>query len=188
MLDCEIKELSPALRDDYLAFFDRDAFADNPHWAKCYCYFNHAPHDREDWEARTGEQNRAAAADLIDRGIMHGYLAYVDGRPAGWCNANLIRHYTILKGNTQDPDRTGAITCFVVAQPYRGAGVARRLLDAACEGSRARGITLVEAYPRREAATDASNYHGPLALYLEAGFEPVSESDNIVTVQKRLHT
>ncbi len=31
----EVVALTPARRDDYLAFFDRVAFADNPEWAKC---------------------------------------------------------------------------------------------------------------------------------------------------------
>ncbi len=35
----DIRELTPALAGDYLAFFDGDAFADNPDWASCYCRF-----------------------------------------------------------------------------------------------------------------------------------------------------
>ena len=37
-----VGRLSPATRDDYLAFFDHErgpAFADNPEWATCYCQF-----------------------------------------------------------------------------------------------------------------------------------------------------
>lgn len=31
----EIWPLAPSRLSDFLAFFDRDAFADNPHWAGC---------------------------------------------------------------------------------------------------------------------------------------------------------
>jgi len=50
--DVRIQEFSPALLDDYLRFFDNDAFVDNPRGASCYCFFNHAPHESEDWDQR----------------------------------------------------------------------------------------------------------------------------------------
>src|SRR5262249_42482138 len=103
-----IKELSPSLRDDYLRFFDRDAFADNPKWASCYCYFAHAPHSTENWGDRTADQNRAGVCELIASGVMTGYLAYVDDKPVGWCNANLKSRYTILDHSAGD-ESVGAI-------------------------------------------------------------------------------
>ncbi len=187
MKEIEIRELTPSRRADYLAFFDHDAFADNPRWASCYCFFNHAPHESEDWTKRNAAQNRAAVTALIDSGRMHGYLAYAEGRMIGWCNANLRSSYTTLDDDAEGAESVGSIVCFIVAQPYRGRGVASRLLEAACEGLRARGVAVVEAYPRREAAGEAANYHGPLSMYLDAGFGPVAEEDGIITVRKRLH-
>jgi hypothetical protein len=64
--------------------------------------------------------------------------------------------------------------------------VARRLLDAACAGFRDMGLVVAEAYPRKQASGDAANYHGPLALFLEAGFAPFSESETVVVVRKNL--
>ncbi len=182
-----VKEMSPALRDDYLTFFDRRAFVDNPRWASCYCYFNHAPHDTEDWKERKAEQNRAAVAELIELGRMAGYLAYADGTPIGWCNANLRARFTTLDDEAETGgNRVGSIVCFVVAKPYRGLGVARRLLDAACEGFQRDGVTVVEAYPRKDVETEAANYHGPLSMYLAAGFEPIRETEGTVVVRKVL--
>ena len=39
-----VQPLTLARREDYMRFFDNDAFTDNPHWASCYCHFNQAPH------------------------------------------------------------------------------------------------------------------------------------------------
>ncbi|MGH2631874.1 MAG: GNAT family N-acetyltransferase [Tepidiformaceae bacterium] len=39
-----------------------------------------------------------------------------------------------------------AVVCFVVAKPFRGRGIATRLLSAACDGFRARGVHTVEAW------------------------------------------
>lgn len=57
---CDIRELSPDLLEDYLDFFDHAAFADNPEWAACYCYFPHAPHATQKWNEQAAEHNRAA--------------------------------------------------------------------------------------------------------------------------------
>jgi len=181
-----IVELTPVLLSDYLAFFDQDAFVDNPGWASCYCYFNFAPHKTEDWKDRTADQNKAAVSDLIMGGRMHGYLAYAGGKPIGWCNANLHASYTTLDETEPHREQIGAIVCFIIAKPYRGMGVARRLLEAACAGFRDQGATLVEAYPRKNTNDPAANYHGPLSMYLAAGFEAVKETETLVVVRKSL--
>ena len=183
----EIRALTDDLRADWLAFFDRDAFPDNPKWASCYCFFPHAPHDHEDWHARSGTTNRTDSERAIRGGAMRGYLAYVDGKVVGWCNANDLTRYTHLDDpGAGEVGHAGVIACFVVAKPHRRTGVARALLDAACEGFRRAGYRTVEAYPRVGAATDAENHTGPLALYLEAGFTAHGEVDGATIVRKTL--
>lgn len=185
-----VRELTPHLLGDWLAFFDRDAFADNPEWASCYCHFYHADHSTKDWDDRSAAENRAASSGLIDSGRLRGYLAYVDGKPVGWCQAApriLIRNIE----NDEDlavPDaqRVGSIVCFVVAEPYRRQGVAHELLEAACNGFRRQGLAIAEAYPRLGAETDAANYHGPLSLYLESGFATFRTSDRFAIVRRTL--
>src|SRR5262245_24839478 len=129
-----IQPLSSKLKDDYLQFFDGDAFADNPRWASCYCRFYQSPHHLKRWGDCTGEENRAAVSLSIDSGTMTGYLAYLDGKVVGWCNANLKDQYTAL--DDKDVSGVGAIVCFIIAKPNRGQGVARQLLQAACDGLR----------------------------------------------------
>jgi ribosomal protein S18 acetylase RimI-like enzyme len=184
----EIRELTPDLLPDYLRFFDGDAFSDNPDWAGCYCYFHHAPHHLGKWEDRTAAENRAAVCGLIQAGRMHGYLAYRNGRPVGWCNAPLRAQMTTLEeeedAHTGD---LGAIVCFLVAKSFRREGIARALLDAACDEFQRRGLKAVEAYPNRNAREDAGNYHGALSMFLQAGFIIHRErADGTVVVRKML--
>jgi len=78
-----VERLSPATRDDYLAFFDHErgpAFSDNPEWARCYCQFYRIPRAL-DWKAFTADQNRVAAGASIACGEAEGYLAKVDVIP-----------------------------------------------------------------------------------------------------------
>lgn len=185
-----IRELTPDLLDDYLHYFDHDAFTDNPRWASCYCFFYLHLHSTQDWESRSAANNRQAVSQRIAQGEMRGFLAYVDDLPVAWCHA---APRTFLSGLQESDDlavddieHTGAIVCFNVAPAYRGQGIATHLLDAACAGLRRQGMTVVEAYPRRHAGTAASNYHGPLDMYLNAGFSLYREFDDWLVVRRSL--
>jgi GNAT superfamily N-acetyltransferase len=76
--------------------------------------------------------------------------------------------------------------CFVVAPEFRRKGVAKRLLAAVLDGFQHDGIRVVEAYPRLKAAGPAAHYHGPLDMYLEAGFVLIGEEDGVGLVRKEL--
>lgn len=189
-MNLTIRELRDQTLPDFLAYFDNVAFADNPGWAHCYCFFHHVDKDQADWENQTGPENRAAVCGLVKQGAMKGYLAYLDDKVVGWCHA---APRTLIPNLQKEPDlasdeleATGAIVCFVVAKEYRGMGVATQLLDAALQGFRQQGLTWAEGYPRRSATTDAANYHGPLNLFTEAGFQTIRELPNFWIVRKRL--
>jgi GNAT superfamily N-acetyltransferase len=182
-----IKKLTPDFLNDYLSFFDRDAFADNPGWSWCYCRCHHFPHDQRDWNKTTAQENRTAVINLINDGIMQGYLAYVGGTPVGWCNAGpRVCMTTTPDYEEPDEEKIGAIMCFVIAHKHRRRGIARQLLDAACKGFVAQGFTFAEGYPNKGAKGDAMNFPGPLELYLSVGFEHYRQDEEVYVVRKKL--
>lgn len=187
----DIRRLTPDLLPDFQRFFDHDAFVDNVWWAGCYCMFYNWPGDLESWNGRTGEQNRAAKSELIGRGETHGLLAYVDGKPAAWCHAAPRTTLPLLNRSPDfvvddDHSTIGSIVCFVVGAPYRRQGVARSLLDAACDLLRDLGMEIAEGYPPRAPDSDARAYHGPLDMFLEARFKPHTVGERYVIVRKSL--
>jgi ribosomal protein S18 acetylase RimI-like enzyme len=182
-----IRELTPDLLADYLAFFDRDAFADHPEWAFCYCRLHHFPHETRTWRESTADENRAAVIDLIRDGTLRGYLAYHGAKPVAWCNAGpRTRMTTVPEYEEPEADRIGSIMCFVVAKEYRRKGVARQLLDAACAGFAAQGFAIAEGYPLEDAEGEAANHCGPLDLYLSAGFERYRKDEDAIVVRRSL--
>ena len=186
----DILPLTPERAKDFFAFFDGEAFADNPSWRSCYCNFCHFDHACGGWALADAEGNRRATTTRIAAGQMKGHIAYAEGRPVGWVNAAPNALYPL--GNLPPPDaysnRTGQILCFVVAPAWRGKGVARALLEAACQGLKSQGMTIAEANPRGEAETPAENHFGPLALYLSAGFtqHAIDEGDGSIFVRRAL--
>lgn len=187
----EIRELTPQLVEDYLTFFDRDAFADNPRWAACYCMFPHVTDEGEDWTARSASVNRAVKRELICAGQAKGWLAYVDGRPVGWCNAaprmSLLRYRDTDDLPREDAEVTGSIVCFIIGKPYRRQGIATHLLAAAVEGFRRQGLRYAEAFTTAAPTDDAQAHVGPLSMYLAAGFERVRDlEDGYLYVRKTL--
>lgn len=186
-----IRALTPDLLGDWLRFFEGEAFADNPVWASCYCAFYYANVSQAEWQQRGAAENRAEMCDRIDSRRAQGYLAYVDGQPAGWCNAAprpLLTGYDRWEEfrNRSGDARVGTIACFVIAPPYRRHGLARRLLDAAVDGFREQGLVYAEAFPPKQPTSDAQAYHGPPELYRAAGFALVREFNDLLQMRKAL--
>lgn len=189
--EVEVRDVTPDRVGDYLDFFDHRAFRDFPAWQSCYCMETHRDHTDEEWSERTGADNRADMQDMIRAGRVTALLAYVDGKPVGWCNygetTRLSGVMRKLQLDAADHEGVGSIACFVIAAPYRGHGVATKLLDVAVQRLRARGLRAIEAYPRRQdEGNDQAHYRGSLRMYEKAGFEQYRETDRYLVVRKHL--
>ncbi len=183
----EVRDVSAERVADYQAFFDNDAFRDYPAWQACYCM---APHRGADGTDATREQNRREMSDMLIEGRATALLAYAGGRPVGWCQYGettaLAAIMDSFHAGAPNLERVGSIACFVVAAPYRGHGVARRLLEAALDRMRARGLRQAEAYPAADGSSPQAAFRGPLEMYLRAGFERYREAGRSVVVRRAL--
>jgi len=159
--------------NDFVAFFDHDAFAGLPEWASCYCMFHHVGgHTSDEWGERTWQQNREEIAERIRTGRTTGIVAYADGKIVGWCNASLRSEFPEHLAGSAEDEHVLVTRCFQTAPPYRGHGVAGKLLDAAVAYARERGCVAVEGYPNPDPEASApAAYPGPAALYRSAGFD-----------------
>lgn len=186
-------EVHPVTEDriaDWLELFDHTGFAGNPPWASCYCTEPHLLHPDGSYdppgEDPRWQERREAMLTMLGNGIAFGYLAYAGGDVAGWVNASLRSNQALhRRGEGADvPDpRVVAVSCFVIAPPFRRHGVAATLLDRVISDAAGRGATHVEGYPFKPKdpqpglPPDAGEYRGPRAMFEERGFEEVAERE-----------
>jgi len=198
MTSIVVKPLTPALRADFLRFFDHEqgvAFSDNPEWAKCYCHFYNVPR-AIDWPSLSASQNRTAMQARIEVGAAEGFLAYDGTDVVGWLNAqprHVLPHCFDRMRIEPTPlpceaFEAAVIVCFVVAPQMRRRGISRALLTAALASFTARGIKAVDAFPFKSGASNlaADHYHGSLSMFLDQGFSVLREDETLTAVRKML--
>jgi GNAT superfamily N-acetyltransferase len=197
--DVRIEPLVPSRRDDYLRFFDHEqgpAFRDDPEWAPCYCHYHHVS-PVIDWDTLDAPANRLAMDARIACAEMEGYLAYEGDTVVGWLNAQprpRLRHCDARIGVPPPPVgvapyAAAAIVCFVIAPAHRRRGVARALLAFALTDLAARGLQVVDAYPRTTdsgAGFARDHYRGPRSLFLAAGFADIARHEDVIVMRRTL--
>lgn len=119
-----IKPLTPALKMDYLDFFDNRAFTDGNPNGPCYCT---SPNQEEETIKRmvsefksngVKETLRKYAIKMLDENKIQGYLAFDGDVSVGWCNAANIESYIeFVPDFARDKvcGKTVSIVCFEIA-------------------------------------------------------------------------
>lgn len=192
-LKVTVKPLCPELCDDWLQFFDHIAFEDHGEWAFCYCLEGHlTPEMQEKWTEPN--ERREKAIELIKKGEMQGYLAYLENSVIGWCNANDRKNYQYIaemfrKIGYQETDtattKVKSVYCFLIAPNYRGKGVAQCLLNRVSEDAVLDGYACIEAYPFADDKLDFQ-YHGTSKMYERNGFIEVADLNYVKVMRKNL--
>jgi GNAT superfamily N-acetyltransferase len=148
----------------------------------CYCmYYRRSgkPTELKPGETRTA-RSRTAIAKLAESDTPPGLLGYKDGKVVGWVSLGPRTDFARLANSPTmrriDAKPVWSIICFVVPSEFRKQGVAHELLVAAIEFARARGATLLEAYPVDRAVPEAPNapWFGSSSMFAKAGFVEVA--------------
>jgi GNAT superfamily N-acetyltransferase len=189
-MNFEIKKLTANLLDDWLKFFDNDAFSDNDKWSGCYCmnyHQNEAVVEKRSWDcSKAGAVfNRECAVELIKQGIMQGYLAYFAGKVVGWCNANdkQVYHSVHMDFSCDESKKVKSIVCFCISSIFRGRGIASKILAKICLDAADDGYEYIEAYPFEN---ENWVFHGSKSMYEKNGFVVCGVDSGCTIVRKYL--
>lgn len=187
-----IRKLTPELCGDWLHYFDEIAFRDHGDWAFCYCLEGHLDRKtQEEWSNPV--ERREKAIELIQTGIMQGYLAYSSDTVVGWCNVNDRENYRYLTEMFREigyrpegsaDEKVKSIFCFLVAPEHRGKGIAQSLLNRVCADAAENGYAYVEAYPFADDSFEFQ-YHGTVRMYERSGFAEAADLKYVKVMRKR---
>jgi GNAT superfamily N-acetyltransferase len=145
----------------------------------CWCMFWKKP--RKQYHADVYEKNRLDQKRIVEKGVIPGILAYLDGQPVGWCafepreNYPALSRSRILKPIDDKP--VWSVTCFFVDKNFRKQGVTVALLKEVLKYVSSKGGRIVEGYPVEvvgDKAPDPFIFTGTASAYKRAGFVEVA--------------
>jgi GNAT superfamily N-acetyltransferase len=177
-------EAHPVTKDrwpDLVELFDR------PIVRTCFCMFYRKPGAG----TGVGRQNRQAMKALVDGGTVPGLIGYEDGVPVAWVSLGPREDYPKLRRSPimkpVDDRPVWSIVCLFVGEQARGRGLSERMLGAAVDYARSRGVRLLEAYPvdRAERSQPDTMFFGAKSMYDRAGFQEVARRSPTRPVVRR---
>jgi GNAT superfamily N-acetyltransferase len=185
----DVHALTPGRWDDVVDLFTRKGpRGGTPQPDGCWCRF-WLVRGKPYWDGH-GSGHRRALREEIRSGAATALLAYVDGRPVGWCRFGPRETFERLESSAKlqraDDRDVWSIVCFYVDPVAKRQGVASALLEAVLEHARTHGPRLVEAYPVREHHMNIDAYTGYLPMFLDAGFEVVRDAGRRIVVRRRV--
>jgi GNAT superfamily N-acetyltransferase len=143
-------------------------------WCQCVAWW--VP-TWDGWSERTSEQNAALRESILASGVRDGFLIYVDGALAGWCQAwkrDAFEKIVKLFGLHPD-EHAWMIGCVLIKPEFRKQGTARAALGLVVQALRDLGAKRIEAFPKRQTSEDGELWNGPESTYLSLGFEVVHD-------------
>ncbi len=147
-------------------------------WGGCWCMWWRLR--RAAFQENKGDRNRRALRRIVASKKAVGVLAYLGGKPVGWCAVAPREVYTRL-ANTRvlkpvDAQPVWSVSCFFVKPEYRRADLSVALLKAAVDYAIQNGAKIIEGYPQdaHKNIPDAFAWTGLLPTFCQAGFEEVA--------------
>lgn len=144
----------------------------------CWCMYWRIK--RFEFNRQYGEANKQAMKKIIESGRVPGILAYLEGRPIGWCSVAPREEFPVLDRSPTlkrvDDESVWPIVCFFVSKQYRRRGLTTVLIEAAIEYAKENGARIVEAYPLIPENTRYPRYErymGVRSTFEKAGFTEV---------------
>ncbi len=150
-------------------------FGDRGACGGCWCMYWRL--NRSVFNTQKGAGNRISMLALVEKNENTGLLAYMDGKPAGWCALAPREKYTRIENSKVwkriDDQAVWSIPCFFVARAFRRKGILTELIKGAISYCKSHNAKILEGYPVEpysDKIPDAFAYTGFPSVFEKAGF------------------
>jgi GNAT superfamily N-acetyltransferase len=169
-------------------------FGEHGAYAGCWCMFWRL--ERAEFKKLEGEGAKAMLKGMAEQDEIPGLLAYVDGKPAGWCSVGPRENYRALENSRilkrVDEQPVWSIVCFFVDKAYRKQGIMYELVRGAVAYARSNRAKFVEAYPidmqslklAGQKLSGCSGYMGIATAFRENGFVEISRASETQLIMR----
>lgn len=122
---------------------------------------------------------------LYRRGQRYGSLAKLllwgkREKPVGFIQFGPIAEFKtaelLYQNGASVPRRGWCVSCISIQSPYRGRGLATRMVRNVLRDMKGRGVKTVDAYPIKKVKSWNQVSVGPVALWAKCGFEKVAKA------------
>ena len=130
------------------------------------------------WRDYKRKGDKRALKEYVDAGTPIGLLGYVENEPVAWCSIAPRPTYRAGLADVLAEDvneDVWSLACFFVKRRHRGRGMFRALLLAAEDQAKARGATVLEAYPV-DADSPSYRFGGFLHAFEREGYEAIGRA------------
>ena len=172
-VDLLIKPVTKDLWNDL-----EELFGKHGAYSGCWCMWWRIK--RAEFDRQTGEANRKALKRIVDSGTVPGILAYLNGKPIGWCSVAPREQFPVLDRSPVlkrfDDKPVWSIVCFFISKAFRRQGLSKLLIKGAVDYARKNRAKIVEAYPADKEDsknTSLDAFTGFLKTFSNIGFEEV---------------
>jgi len=140
---------------------------------------------RSDFEKRKGDGNKKAMKQLVKKGEQIGIIAYLNGKPIGWCAVAPREKYIKLENarvlKRIDDEPVWSITCFFLLKDLRRKSYSVEILKGVIDYCRKKKVKILEAYPILPYSNNipaAFAWTGFLSSFEKAGFKVAKRWSN----------
>lgn len=197
-MDITVRRLNRNMTEEYIDFFDKRAFSDGSAERGCYCVWHHWTEQHELKRSLMPEDERQNckrnyAKELIQNGTLNGFVAFSNNQIVGFCNSDIKENYFRMSKENypnswqdlKENDKILSIVCFIVDPDMRREGIAKAMLNYACQYAEENGYDYVEGYPVKGEFT-IHDCGGSASMYISQGFE-IIEIPNGIIARKKIH-
>jgi GNAT superfamily N-acetyltransferase len=134
------------------------------------------------FERYKGEANKLLMRTLVEKNEKIGVIAYIDGKPIGWCAVAPREVYVRLENSRVlkriDDEPVWSITCLFIDKSFRRKHISTELIKGAINYCKINDVGIVEAYPvipYDNKVPDVFLWTGIPSSFKEAGFVIVEQ-------------